>query len=518
MKMNLQFFAPAPDTLDINLNENKTTQLATKGKYVAKNIAVNVQDVFTYNQPQSITKINSTQQKGLRYNIKGTNNYGDDGYIEFCNGSTYEQQKGTGCGTSLKFYQGSDIGDDAAVDIYDANNKLAAVFYNGTLDNVKEKTVDLNLAGGNQTVQDGYYQYQESPVDVPGDINYYFSKVIINKPATLVASNIKSGVNIAGVNGSYEFKTQDKTFTPTQAGGSVTADSGYDGLGVVTVNPVPLGNKTDVPLNFYNQNTGTIVDTQNIYSDSSKFMTWASVARPATLVAANIKKDVNIGGVVGTYEGVILPTYNGLLRFASAPTISLSNSTLTITAVDNATSYAIYSNNALLTTITTTSVDLSTLITTAGTYTIYVIAKATGYVDSEKSNEVSYTVQPSGYNLTINYHGSFGSENFDAGNIYIWLNKTGSASGTDYDVSLTSAIRSSTYTSPNKTESSTEFGDLNGTDSFTGIKYIYIRCRSTEAGDSLAKLNGETLNISSTPLKVDITQASTLDITVIYTD
>ena len=40
MKMNLQFFAPAPDTIDINLNENKTTQLATKQKYVAKNIGV----------------------------------------------------------------------------------------------------------------------------------------------------------------------------------------------------------------------------------------------------------------------------------------------------------------------------------------------------------------------------------------------------------------------------------------------------------------------------------------------
>ena len=83
----------------------------------------------------------------------------------------------------------------------------------------------------------------------------------------------------------------------------------------------------------------------------------------------------------------------------SAPTISLSNSTLTITAVDNATSYAIYSDNDLLTTITTTSVDLSTLIKTAGTYTIYAIAKGTGYVDSEKSNEVSYTVA-SGYSVS----------------------------------------------------------------------------------------------------------------------
>ena len=412
MKMNLQFFAPAPDTIDINLNENKTTQLATKHKYVAKNIAVNVQDVFTYNQPQSITKISSTQQKGLRYNIKGTNAYGDDGYIEFCNGSTYEQQKGTGCGTSLKFYRGSDIGDDAAVDIYDTNNKLAAVFYNGTLDNVKEKTVDLNLAGGNQTVQDGYYQYQESPVNVPGDINYYFSKVIINKPATLVA--------------------------------------------------------------------------------------------------ANIKKDINIAGIVGTLEeGETLPTYNGSLRFASAPTISLSNSTLTITAVDNATSYAIYSNNALLTTITTTSVDLSTLITVAGTYTIYAIAKGTGYVDSEKSNEVSYEIS-SGYNLTINYSGSFDPDaNPHYGNIYIGLNSTTET----VTLETVSMGNSHQYTSPNKTVT----GET-GTDSFTDIKYIYIRCSDATSGDSQATLNGQTLNISSTPLKVDITQASTLDIYIRYSD
>ena len=83
---------------------------------------------------------------------------------------------------------------------------------------------------------------------------------------------------------------------------------------------------------------------------------------------------------------------------------------------------------------------------------------------------------------------------------------------------MTSTSTTSTYTSPNKTESSTDFGDLNGTDLFTNIKYIYIKCNSNDTGDSLATLNGETLNISSTPLKVDITQASTLDITVVYTD
>ena len=149
-------------------------------------------------------------------------------------------------------------------------------------------TVNLSLASGNQTVN--------------ASSGKYIKSLTITKPSTLVASNIKSGVNIAGVNGSYEFKTQDKTFTPTQTGGSVSADSGYDGLGVVTVNPVPLGNKTDVPLNFYNQTAGTIEDSQNIYSDENKFMTWASVSRPSTLIAENIKKDINIAGITGTLE------------------------------------------------------------------------------------------------------------------------------------------------------------------------------------------------------------------------
>ena len=76
-----------------------------------------------------------------------------------------------------------------------------------------------------------------------------------------------------------------------------------------------------------------------------------------------------------------------------APTISLNGDLLSSSTVQHATSYAIYSNNALLTTITTTSVDLSTLITTGGTYTIYAIAKAANYQDSPHSNEVSYTVE-----------------------------------------------------------------------------------------------------------------------------
>ena len=221
---------------------------------------------------------------------------------------------------------------------YDGMSK-ATIITNVPSTPTEEKTVDLSMASGNQVI-----------TPTSGKV---LSKVTITKPSTLIASNIKKNVVIAGITGSYEFKTQNKTFTPTQTGGSVSADSGYDGLGVVTVNPVPLDNKTDVPLNFYNQTAGTIADSQNIYSDENKFMTRASVARPATLVAANIKKDVNIAGIVGTLEsgGETLPAYTGLLRFSSAPTIFLSNDTLNITAIDNATSYDVYVDGVLKTNV-----------------------------------------------------------------------------------------------------------------------------------------------------------------------
>ena len=92
--------------------------------------------------------------------------------------------------------------------------------------------------------------------------------------------------------------------------------------------------------------------------------------------------------------------------------------TLEITDVANATSYDVYVDGTMKTNVAsvpnTTTLDLSTLSDIAdGAHTVKVKAKASGYNDSEFSNEVSYTKAPAGYKLTIT--GSFVESGLPAG-------------------------------------------------------------------------------------------------------
>ncbi len=74
----------------------------------------------------------------------------------------------------------------------------------------------------------------------------------IKGDSNLVASNIIEGVTIFNVSGTGRTvpELQNKTVTPTSSTQSITHDSGYEGLGTVTVNPIPVevvGTKLIIP-------------------------------------------------------------------------------------------------------------------------------------------------------------------------------------------------------------------------------------------------------------------------------
>lgn len=101
----------------------------------------------------------------------------------------------------------------------------------------------------------------------------------------------------------------------------------------------------------------------------------------------------------GTYEGSEYASESITLTRLSAPSISLSNSTLSWSSISNARGYEIYINNSKYTSTTGTSYSLSSLKNSygLGTYSIYVVAKAntTGiYLDSSSSNTISYEIKP----------------------------------------------------------------------------------------------------------------------------
>ena len=164
------------------------------------------------------------------------------------------------------------------------------------------------------TVPNGYSGYET--VTAP--------PVTASIDSNIKAENIKSGVNILGVNGTItELKGETKTISPSTSQQTITPSSGKNGITQLTVNAV----------------------TKSI---------------DANITAENIKKDVNILGVTGTLmEGIARQVVNGTYK---APTYSFTWS-LPSDATDldiNILRSAFYHCTGL------TSVDLSSLTIVSG--------------------------------------------------------------------------------------------------------------------------------------------------------
>lgn len=118
--------------------------------------------------------------------------------------------------------------------------------------------------------------------------------------SNIVNTNIKKGVSILGVEGSYEGASslQTKTVTPTNESQQVIADVGYDALSSVTVEATPVEDITIDPsmeTKTYSPSDGKFINNVTVNQVTSDV--------DANIVPENIKQNMSILGVVGTYTG-----------------------------------------------------------------------------------------------------------------------------------------------------------------------------------------------------------------------
>ena len=170
----------------------------------------------------------------------------------------------------------------------------------------QEKTAALSMLSGDQIV---------SP-----DSGKVLSKVTIMKPASLIPENIRKDMDIGGVIGTLEMKPeQEKTAALSMLSGDqiVSPDSGKVLSKVTIMKPASL-----IPENIRkDMDIGGVIGTlemkpeqektdallmlngdQIISPDSGKVLSKVTITKPTALIPENIRKSTEIGGVVGTLE------------------------------------------------------------------------------------------------------------------------------------------------------------------------------------------------------------------------
>lgn len=178
--------------------------------------------------------------------------------------------------------------------------------------------------------------------------------------SNLVAGNIKKNISIFGVTGTYEppagdtINNQDKTVIPTESEQSISADSGYTGLGVVTVEGISStyigsditqrsssdltvsGATVTAPAGYYTSDASASVKSMTpVLSNESAGSLWNTVNATTTMQYVNLPVGYN-----STARYVRIWASGGTAGTPTASKGTVSNHSINITpSVTNTTGY-----------------------------------------------------------------------------------------------------------------------------------------------------------------------------------
>lgn len=146
-------------------------------------------------------------------------------------GKTFHLPSGEAAtGTSTKDSDTSDATATASEILSGKTAYARGTEIEGSMPNRGAQTIEISDADDEIAIQQGYH-------DGSGK-----AKIDAVEKAKIIASNIKEGVEILGVTGTYTGEgvtAQAKTITPTAAAQTVLPDTGYDYLSQVTVEAIP---------------------------------------------------------------------------------------------------------------------------------------------------------------------------------------------------------------------------------------------------------------------------------------
>lgn len=264
----------------------------------------------------------------------------------------------------------------------------------GSTINNQDKTVSPTTSQQSITYDSSYtglgtvtvnaIQTETKTVTVNGDVlpssGKFLSKVTVNVPTGSTINN------------------QDKSVSPTESAQTVTADSGYTGLGTVTVGAISstyIGSDIDVDPTPTVDGATVTIPTGYYSNNTTKFVASGSAATPATTITANPTISVN------TSTGVITATASATKSLAPNVTAGYVSSGTAGTITVNG------SNTSTLTTVngtTITPTETEQTAVAANRYTLGAVkvgAISSTYVGSEITRRDSDDLTVSGATISV---------------------------------------------------------------------------------------------------------------------